>query len=465
MMEVKCEIGEIEQGNPVVLAAAMTTALITTFMMSALNMSIPAMECYFDVNAATISWVVSAYTMTIAAMSLPFGKIADVKGRRSIFLIGIAGFGIMSLINMFAINIIMLIIIRTIQGICAAMIFATSNAILISSYPHSQQGRVLGLSVAATYTGLTIGPVLGGVLQSNFGWKSIFAVSVLTALIAFVVAVKGVPQDVQKCSSSHAFDIRGTILYIAAIILSLYGMTNMTVSQSSLFILGAGIALMIGFFVMESKTADPVIKVSMFSQSRIFTFSNIAALLNYGATFAISYSLSIYFQIVRGYSSDYAGMIMITMPLMQAVFSPLMGSLSDRIRPAYLASLGMGFCAAGLLILACIGKDTSMIMVMGALVIAGLGFAMFSSPNNNAIMNCVEKSDYGVANSIIATMRTYGQSASMAVLNIITGLVLGHQSFQLASVSDMMVLMHVSFSVFVVICIAGLLFSLVGLHK
>ena len=442
-----------------VLGAAMVTAFITTFMSSALNLSIPALESYFHVNAATIGWVVSAYTMAVAAMSLPFGKIADAAGMKKVFLTGIAGFGLLSLASAFSTNIGFLLACRTLQGACGAMMFATNNSILIKAHPREMQGRVLGLSVAATYAGLTLGPALGGVMNRTLGWKAIFILSALTAAVAFCVSVKGVPAD-NRTEKNEKMDKAGALLYITAVVMSLYGLTDLTVSRRAEAILIAGVIMIAGFFGWESKAENPLMKVSMFTSSRTFTFSNLAALLNYGATFAITYEVSIYLQMIKGFSSDKAGMILIFMPAVQAILSPKMGALSDRIRPSLLASRGMSLCAFALGMLAVLPEHAPTAYIVAVLSLAGLGFAMFSSPNNNAIMSCVDSSDYGVANSIIATMRTYGQSSGMAVLNIVTGVVLGKGTYEGATAPVLMKMIHVSFLVFALICLAGIACSM-----
>ena len=451
--------------NPRILAAAMITSFMTTFMSSALNLSVPALESYFHVSAAAISWIVSSYTISVAAMSLPFGKIADITGRRKIFLTGIAGFGILSVISIFAPGIALLITFRALMGCCGAMIFATNNAILISSYPPEMRGKVLGYSVAATYIGLTAGPVAGGILNSTLGWRSIFALSAVISAAAFGAAFRTPSAD---ADASHGkpekLDITGAVLYIAAITSSLYGLTNLDEGAVSVLILAAGTAALIIFFLHESgwekRGSDPVMNVSMFRNSRTFTFSNLAALLNYASTFAISYTMSIYLQVILGIPSARAGLLLITMPAVQALFSPLTGSLSDRVRPSVLASSGMGLCAATLIMFSRLSGHTSLVYIITALCITGFGFALFSSPNTNAILSCVSREDYGVANSIIATMRTFGQSSGMAIVSVITSLYLGSNSLEASPASDILAMMHTAFLVFAGLCIAGLFFSL-----
>jgi predicted MFS family arabinose efflux permease len=415
------------RGNSQILAAAMITSFMTTFMSSALNLSVPSLESYFGVNAAYVSWIVSSYTIAVAAMSLPMGKVSDITSRRAVFLTGIAGFGILSAASILAPSIGILMLLRALSGPSAAMIFATNNAILISAFPHRVQGKMLGYSVAATYTGLTAGPVAGGLLNSTFGWRSIFAVSAAISAAAFLAAFRAVPKDA-PASHASGIDTAGIALYISSIVLSLIGMTGLGSGDTAPYMLAAGIILLVLFFVHENRREKvqktTIMRVSMFRQSRTFTFSSLAALLNYGATFAISYEMSIYLQVILGIPSGKAGLMLITMPAAQALLSPFTGSLSDRIRPSVLASTGMGICALTLLLYSRIGESTSVLYVMVVMCITGMGFALFSSPNTNAILSCVSKQDYGVANSIIATMRTYGQSSGMAVLSSITAIVL-----------------------------------------
>jgi nitrate/nitrite transporter NarK len=237
-------------------------------------------------------------------------------------------------------------------------------------------------------------------------------------------------------------------------------MSRLGAAPGAGMILAAGLIALAVFFVYESRRDDPLMKVSMFRRSRTFTFSCLAALLNYGATFAISYTVSIYLQVIIGISSARAGLILITMPAVQALFSPLTGSMSDRVRPGILASIGMGICMCTLLLFSRLGEGTQMVYIIMTLCLTGFGFAMFSSPNTNAILSCVDREDYGVANSIIATMRTYGQSSGMAILSVITAAMLGSGSLETSSHADILAMMHTSFMVFAVLSVIGLFFSL-----
>ena len=442
-----------------ILRVVVMTAFLTTFMGSALNLSIPAMEKEFGIGATLVGWIVTAYTLSIEAMSVPFGKIADAAGRRGVLILGISVFAVMSLGCGFCTDIWILLVLRVAQGFGAAMIFATNNAILISVYPADQRGRVLGLSSASVYVGLSIGPVIGGFLNHYAGWRSIFFLVTAVSAAVLAATVRGIPRK-EKPEQAVKVDVPGNLLYILCITLFLYGLTNLSAVRFSWLILLAGIAAGIAFVLVELRVKEPTIRVTMFSRDPAFTFSNLAALLNYGATYAISYLMSIYLQVVMGFSSGVAGLILIVQPAMQALFSPAMGRLSDRIAPYKLASGGMALCAAALGMFYFVSETTPLWRIFFTLAAAGFGFALFASPNNNAIMACVEKKEYSVANSILATMRTVGQSSSMAIVTVITGFTLGNAALDTTPAADVITTMHWSFAIFFVLCVLGIFMSL-----
>ena len=203
-----------------------------------------------------------------------------------------------------------------------------------------------------------------------------------------------------------------------------------------------------------------MVDVRLFRDNRGYAFSNLAALMNYGATFAVSYLISIYIQETAGYSSQTAGFIMAAQPLVMAAFSPLMGAVSDKVSPFKLASAGMGLCAAGTFIFIFVGEDTSVLVIIIALVVTGMGFALFSSPNTNAVMSFVEEKNYGSASSILATMRSIGHTISMVIVTITVNVYMDGVSLSQASSESLIKVISTSFIIFTIICAAGIVFSL-----
>lgn len=441
------------------LLMAIFTAFLTTFIGSALNLSIPGIEAEYNTNAVTVGWIVTIYTLSAAAFSVPFGKIADQIGRKKVLMIGVVGFTLFSIACTFATTIYVFIAIRFLQGVCASCLFATNNAILISVYPGNRRGEMLGISVTATYIGLSVGPVVGGILNSNFGWRSIFYVTGLIAIFALYFAKTGAPDD-KQVSEKQKIDKIGNLLYVIMITVFLFGFSNIANGIMGKILTVLGIILLCTFGAYESRISNPVIKVSIFTKDIVFTLSNIAALLNYAATFAVTYLISIYLQVVMEFPSQKAGMVLIAMPLMQALLSTKSGKLSDTIAPYKLASIGMACCVVGLGLFATIGKSTGLGFIIISLLVMGIGFGLFSSPNTNSIMSRVSKADYAVANSIVSTMRNVGQSFSMAVVNIIVSIKLGESALSQASPDDIIGTLRICFIVFLCLCVIGTFISL-----
>ncbi len=442
----------------------MVTTFSTTFMGSSLNLSIPAIGEEFNVSAGFLGWVITAYMLTVAAFSVPFGRLADIVGRKKIFIPGVVMFSMSSLLCAFSWNICFMIVLRVVQGLSGSMIYSTNIPFLINAFEPSQRGRILGYNSFATYLGLSLGPVIGGVLNHYAGWRSIFIATFVIAITAFIVAIYSLPADrkksVEETSIEDAADIPGNLLYITTIGMTIFGLTMMADLDSAVYIAAIGIFAFALFVVREMNTNHPLIKISLFTNDRGFAFSNLSALLNYGATFATGYLVSIYLQVVMGYSSQIAGVIMISQPLVMAVVSPIAGKLSDRLSPYKLSSFGMGLCAVGLMFFVFIDQDYPLWLIIAGLIVTGLGFGFFTTPNTNAVMALVEKKDYGVASSILTTMRSVGHASSMALVTIVVGTYMGDSSLAEAGPAVLVETLHTTFTICIYVCIAGVFFSL-----
>ena len=439
------------------------TAFITTFAGSALNLAIPDMGNYFNMGASGVGWIVTLYTLVVAAFSTPFGKLADTTGRRRVLIIGVIGFGITSIITVFSPNSVFLLTLRVLQGLSASMIFATNMPIAISAFPGKERGKAIGLVTSGTYAGLAMGPVLGGILNNWFGWKSIFLFGALVCIFAIIVILKGVERDAVETAELKQ-DVAGNVLYVFMIASFIYGLTAFnSIKFGWAFII---IAFVLGFCFVKTELAskNPMIDVRIFASNMTYTLSNLTALFNYSATFALSYLISIYLQVVMGFSSQIAGFVLITQPLFMAILSPRMGKLSDRVAPYKLASFGMGLCALSLLFFAFIKDSTSIVLVILALAVAGVGIAFFSSPNTNVIMGCVPPAKFGVANSILATMRTTGQSSGMAIITLVVSGSIGNVSLYQVSADQLIGTIHTAFIIFTCLCAAGIFMSLQRKH-
>ncbi len=431
------------------------TSFITPFMSSSLNLSIPSISAGFSAGAVSVGWVITIFLLFSTAFSVPFGRIADLYGKKKFLLSGASVFTAASLFCGMAPNLPVLLIGRAVQGFGASMIFATATALISAIFPPSVRGRMMGISVTLTYLGLSLGPVLGGQLNHYFGWRSIFFFSTGAGMLACLAIVLILKEPEHRRPDSISLDIPGILMYLAAISMVLYGLTELTSHSFAWLILAGGILVSFLFVRHELKAPSPLLNLSLFTGNRPFALSNLAALLNYGASYSVSYVLSIYLQNVRGFTSRSAGLLLITAPAVQALFSGFAGRLSDRHSPYKLASSGMALSGLGICMLIFVKESTAMPYILFALAIIGLGFAFFSSPNTNAIMSSVDKTQFGIASSVTSTSRTLGQSSSTAMITAVFGAVIGNITFAQAAGQSIIRAMHIIFILCTLLSVLG----------
>lgn len=440
------------------LIIASISSFITPFLGSSMNIALPTVAHEFALDAVFLSWVVTSYLLATAIFLVPFGRIADIYGRKKIFQIGMVVFTIASLLAAGAQSAYILIFARIWQGIGSAMIFSTGMAILISVYPPGERGRALGINVAAVYLGLSLGPTLGGLLTHFWGWRSIFLACVPLCVVVILLVYWKLKAEWIEAGGEN-FDLAGSLIYGCAILALMYGFTNLS-GGIGLWLLLLGAAGLCLFIRWELKAASPVLDIKIFQNNISFTFSNLAALINYSATSASVFILSLYLQYIRGFNEFHTGLILVSQPLMQVIFSPFAGKLSDRIEPRLVASVGMTMGALGLALLIFINETTPLWFVVASLLFLGFGFALFSSPNTNAIMSSVLKKYYGVASGTLSTMRLMGQTFSMGILTLILSLYIGRKPIIPHNYHLFVKCAQVSFAIFTVLCVLGIFASL-----
>ncbi len=440
------------------LIAATLASFLTPFMVSAVNIALPSIGKEFAMDAVLLNWVATSYLLAAAMFLVPFGRLADILGRKKIFIYGILIYTVSSFFAGFSNSALMLIAFRALQGFGSAMIFGTGMAILTSVFPPNERGKVLGINVAAVYIGLSSGPFLGGFLTEYLGWRSIFFVNVPVGFIvvAFVIyKLKGEWAE----AKGEKFDLFGSLIYCISLITLMYGFSLLP-NLNGFWLVSAGLFGLLIFVIWENKVKSPVLNISLFRNNKVFAFSNIAALINYSATFAVAFLLSLYLQYTHDYSPRDAGLILIAQPLIMAVFSPFAGKLSDRIEPRVIASVGMALACLGLVFFAFLNENSSLLFIISGLIILGFGFAFFSSPNTNAVMSSVKKKHFGIAAGTLGTMRLTGQMFSMGVVMIVFSLYIGRVPISPANYSLFLSGTKTAFIIFAVLCFFGVFFSL-----
>jgi EmrB/QacA subfamily drug resistance transporter len=440
------------------LLVSCLASFLTPFMGSSLNVALPSIAQAFTMSAVALSWVPTSYLLASSALLVPFGRLADIVGRRRVFLIGIVLYTVSSLFCAVASSTEELIAARILQGISAALMFGMSIAILTSAFPPNERGKALGINSAAVYIGLSVGPFAGGLLTEQLGWRSVFWVNVPLGILMIILVLAQLKEEWSE-SRGDQFDMKGSILYCAALTALMYGFSLLP-DVTGAGLVAAGVAGLVLFIRLELRTGSPVLDVRLFRENKAFAFSNLAAFINYSATFAVTFLLSLYLSYVRGLTPQQTGLILVVQPVIMAIFSPLAGKLSDRIEPRIVASIGMAVIVVGLAFLACLEATTPFWGIGCALGLLGFGFGLFSSPNTNAVMSSVEKRIYGVAAGMLATMRMTGQTISLGIAMIIFAVSIGNVQITPEYYPQFLKSVRIAFGVFAVMCVLGVFSSL-----
>ena len=441
-----------------VLLVATFAAFLTPFLGSAVNLALPSIGKDLNANAIQLGWVISSFILSSAIFLLPFGRLADIMGRKKIFSLGILLFAISTSLIIFSHSITSLIVLRVFQGLSSSMIFGTSLAIITSVFEPGERGRAMGINITATYLGLSCGPVIGGLLTQYLGWRSIFAFLVPFAIISLILIKRRIKTEWADASGDR-FDWQGSLIYGIALSSFMYGFSRLPSFPGWIFIT-IGILMAAVFLIAEKKIINPVFDISLILQNRVFAFSGIAALIHYSATSATGFFISLYLQYLKGLDARTAGLIMISQPIAMTLLSPAAGKLSDRKNPGVIASAGMGMTATGLILLCFIKETTPNYLIILLLLLMGIGFGLFSSPNSNAIMSSVEKRHLGVASGVVGTMRMVGQMMSMGIAMMLISLYIGKQTINPDTYPGLLAGMRTGFIVFSILSVFGIFASL-----
>ena len=447
-----------QQNKRYALIATIISAFFTPFLAGAINISLPAIGEEFHMNSMLLGWVATSFLLSTVIFLVPTGRLADIYGRKRLFFWGAVIAILGCLMGTVSHSSWFLLLARVIQGMGSAMVFGTGNAILISVYPKEERGRALGMVIASVYLGSSLGPVLGGIMVEQFGWRSIFLFS-FVALAAVPFMIKYKIQGEWAESRGEPYDLMGVFLFVPSVFCLMYGLSRIP-DMMSWPLLMSGIIMFVLFVRLENKREYPLFQIRLFQGNTVFAMSNLAALLNYSASFAVGFFLSLYLQYIKALSAQEAGLVMFSQPILMAITSLYAGKLSDRYEPRLIASTGMFLTFCGLSCLIFINGETTLGYLIFCLLLLGLGFGLFSSPNTNAIMSSVEKKYLGVASSTVGTMRLIGQMISMGIAMTLFSIILGRVKIVPELYPQFLQALHAGFVIFACLCGLGIWASL-----
>ena len=445
----------------IVLVIATITSFFTVFLSSALMVAVPSLAVEFQMNNIIQNWVTMLFFLTVAVFTIPAGQISAKIGLKKIMIFGTLMFIISSLIAIFSLNTEMFLICRIFQAIGVAFLNVSSMAMIVSAFDIKKRGQAIGINVVGVYLATSTSPVIGGFLNYQFGWRSIFIFTIpFLTLILILLIIKVKKEWITM--KEIPLDIKGSLIYAIGILMFIYGFTRLDEALGIILTL-FGLCVLLGFVLYELRQKYPVFDVKFFKNLK-FTSANFAALTAYLATFAVTTIVNYHLQYIKGFNSQTAGLILLVAPLIQVIMAPISGRLSDKYNPQKLAALGMFFASLSLLMLAMLDSNTSLEFLLAAMVFHGLGFGIFSSPNTNAIMSSVSAKDTAVASASVATMRVIGQTMSMGMLTLVFAFIMGDVPMISKYFPQLIASSQITCLICAVLCIASIFASLVGIN-
>lgn len=445
-----------------VLIIATITSFFTVFLSSAVMIAVPTIANEFQMSNIVQNWVTMLFYLSVAVVTIPAGQLSGKYGLKKTMIYGSILFIISSAIILFSSSRDMFLILRIFQGIGAGFLSVASMAMVVSTFKPQDRGKAIGITVTGVYLATSLSPVIGGLLNFDFGWRSLFLFTIPFLILCLFLLITKINKEWITMKNA-SIDIKGCFSYSLGILLFIYGFSNLNQFQG-LNLTIVGIILLIIFAYFELKSNYPAFDIKLFKNIK-FSSSNLAALCAYLATFAIVTIVNYNLQYIRGFDSQQSGLILMIAPILQVVIAPIAGRLSDRIDPQKLSALGIGIGSIGLFIISTISEGTSLEFLMIALALQGLGFGIFSSPNTNAIMGAVPPKDTSMASASVATMRVIGQTMSIGMLTLVFAFVMGNVLISPETYHLLIISCQVAAGICTVLCIVSIFLSLIGIKS
>jgi EmrB/QacA subfamily drug resistance transporter len=390
---------------------------------SIVQLAMPSFEDAFDAPLDAASWVAVAYVLAFAAVLPAFARLAEIGGRKTLYLCGFALFGLFSALCGLAPSLPLLIAFRVAQGIGGSMLGANSVVILVAATGPARRGKALGIMAAAQAVGLSLGPTLGGVLLAISGWRSIFWVTVPFAVLGGALGWLIVPKTT-AFAKDRRFDATGAALLIPALVTLLVTITEWRAWGLTAPLLSCAAAgpILLGLFIWrESRAPAPLIDLRLF-KSAAFSAGCVGVLVSYAMLYGMFFAMS--FALIRGYHDPVfvAGLRLTVVPVALGLVAPFSGALADK-RPRLVMGGGMALCLAAALALIALltGTPESLLGVMAALAAFGAGLGLYIAPNNSATIGAAPAEKSGVAGGLLNLLRVFGTGVGVAAASTALG--------------------------------------------
>lgn len=412
--------------NKYILIITAMSYFLSGFSVSVISIALPSMAKDFAISAVAQNWIAIVFFLAIGIFSLPFGKISAKFGLKKTFYLGL----ILLIIGSFGVSISnsidILIAFRALQGLSVAILNVSTLAIVTESMPLNERGKGIGIITSIAYIGLIAANIVGGFLTHNFGWRSVFLVVIPFLILTIAITYFKVSKE-WVFAKKDSFDYFGALIFGIAISFLTYGFTIMH-TLNGMILLVIAIFLFFIFGKWELRSKYPMFPIKILKNKK-FTFASIAALLCSFSTFVIAYIVDYHLQYIKGIDPQITGLILMLAPLSMAISTFFAGKLSDRVNSQLIASSGLSIAFLSLLILLFLDKNTSIIVIIIAIILEGVGYGVFISPNTNIVVSSLPSKLSSIASATVSTTRVIGETLSLGMLTVTFAVIMG--SFQI----------------------------------
>jgi len=430
-----------------VLFAVCVSQFFLPFMLAGVNAVLPILGEDLGLSARQLSLVSTIYTLSLAIAQLSSGRIGDIWGRRRLFLTGLGIFSLCAAMLGFVQHFEMLVCIRFIQGLGAALFNASGLAILMTLAPVDKRSTILGISAAAVYAGISCGPALAGLLAGAFGWRWLFWGTSLSAVAAWLLMHHNLQKEWRQ-GQGEPFDWPGFVCYGGFMACLTLGASSLQYAFWAPWALAGALCLLIGYIRLEWHSAFPLLELRLFTQNRVFALASLAAFVNYASSFGVSFYFSMYLQSLRGLSVNDAGLFLAVQAVVQMLAAPPAGRLADRYGAGLISTLGIGLCGVGIALGVLIEPDTPLALLIGVQILLGAGIGLFATPNTTLILESAGTRYLGQASGVIGTVRNGGMLVNMIIVTTTLSFFMGQAPLRPENISAFMASMRLDFCIF-----------------
>lgn len=449
-----------ESDRKSLLIATSAGSIITPLMSTMMNLSLVSIGEDFGVGPHSLAYVNTMFLLGSVVCMVPAAKYASIKGMKKIFILGLIMLMVSCILSMFSPGFGFLVAMRFVIGFASSMLMVTSMAMLTFVFPISSRGKILGFNVTFVYLGLSLGPTVGGIITDFAGWRCIFAFVFVLSAVA-LITVSRFRKEVTPIPD-ETMDWKGSVLWGLTIVTLMFGIINITQPWAPI-LAGIGFVLLAATWYYLRNAKAPVLNTKMF-RNGVFSRACVAAFMNYGASYCITYFLSLYLQNIGKMSASEAGVLMLVQPFVQMLLSMKMGALSDRIADKrILPTLGMAVTGLGVGMYLLLTVNYSVGLVAAIMIVTGIGLGIFSAPNNSLIVSSVEPHLKGEASGVVSVVRQTGMMVSMAIAMSSVSVIMGSaDNLTPATYGSFVDVIHLAFSICVLMCAVGIACSLIG---